>query len=68
MPALASLITGRTSGIGKATAKPFHQREYQVTATGQNPDTIATAEKELTEGIVVVRVRRTVTGRYRTHR
>jgi NAD(P)-dependent dehydrogenase (short-subunit alcohol dehydrogenase family) len=62
MPVLASLIAGGTSRIGKATAEPLHQRRYQVTESRH----MAAAEKELTEGIVVLRALRTVTGRYRS--
>ena len=50
-----ALITGGTSGIGKAAAVLLWERGYRVMVTGQNPDTIAAAEKELPEDVVVVR-------------
>ena len=53
MPTPTALITGGTSGIGRATAALLHDRGYQVVVTGQNPDTIAEAQKELPDVVVL---------------
>ncbi|GLU46569.1 SDR family oxidoreductase [Nocardiopsis ansamitocini] len=55
MPLPTALITGGTSGIGKASAELLHQQGYRVMVTGQNPDTLAAARKELPAGVIILR-------------
>ncbi|WP_237535381.1 SDR family NAD(P)-dependent oxidoreductase [Streptomyces sp. SID3343] len=50
-----ALITGGTTGIGRATAVLLHARGYQVAVTGQNPKSLARAQSELPGDVLVVR-------------
>jgi NAD(P)-dependent dehydrogenase (short-subunit alcohol dehydrogenase family) len=54
MPAPTALITGGTSGIGRATAELLHRRGYRVMVTGRNAETLASARKTLPADIVVL--------------
>jgi NAD(P)-dependent dehydrogenase (short-subunit alcohol dehydrogenase family) len=50
-----ALITGGTSGIGRATAELLHRAGARVLVTGQNPETLASARRELPEAVGVLR-------------
>src|SRR5690242_2581003 len=52
--ARTALITGGTSGIGRAAAELLDQQGYQVVVTGQNPENLATARRELPDGVLVL--------------
>jgi NAD(P)-dependent dehydrogenase (short-subunit alcohol dehydrogenase family) len=50
-----ALITGGTTGIGFATARILHERNYAVVVTGQNPARIAAAANALPRDVLVLR-------------
>src|SRR5690348_9937928 len=50
-----TLITGGTSGIGRAAAQLLHARGHHVAVTGQDPEAIAVARRELPDDVVVLR-------------
>lgn len=50
-----AVITGGTTGIGRATAELLHREGAQVVVTGQNADTLASARRELPSDVVVIR-------------
>jgi NAD(P)-dependent dehydrogenase (short-subunit alcohol dehydrogenase family) len=49
-----ALVTGGTTGIGRATAELLHQKGARVIITGQNADTLAAARRELAPDIAVL--------------
>ncbi|MFI9387427.1 SDR family oxidoreductase [Kutzneria sp. NPDC052558] len=54
MSARTALITGGTSGIGKATAEILRKRGYRVAVTGQRPESVAQARAELPDEVLVL--------------
>src|SRR5258708_28122406 len=50
-----AFITGGTSGIGFATARILHEQGFAVLVTGQNPETIAAAQRSSPGEVAVLR-------------
>jgi NAD(P)-dependent dehydrogenase (short-subunit alcohol dehydrogenase family) len=50
-----ALITGGTTGIGFATALVLYQQGFAVLVTGNNPDTLASARRDLPSDITVLK-------------
>src|SRR6186713_1657012 len=50
-----ALVTGGTTGIGRATAELLHSAGARVAITGQNPDTLAASARELPSDVLVLR-------------
>ena len=50
-----ALVTGGTTGIGLAAARLFHAQGHAVVVTGQNPDTLAAAQRALPDDVLVLR-------------
>lgn len=49
-----ALVTGGTTGIGRATAELLHRNGARVAITGQNADTLSAARRELPADLVVL--------------
>lgn len=54
MAVRTALITGGTSGIGKAAAQILHDRGYRVAVTGQREESVARAREELPDDVLVL--------------
>jgi NAD(P)-dependent dehydrogenase (short-subunit alcohol dehydrogenase family) len=50
-----TLITGGTTGIGLETAKQFLAEGARVAVTGRNPDTLAQAQQELGNEVIIIK-------------
>ncbi|MES1182456.1 MAG: SDR family oxidoreductase [Myxococcales bacterium] len=50
-----ALVTGGTTGIGRSTAELLNAAGARVAITGQNPDTLAAASRELPSDVLVLR-------------
>ena len=50
-----ALISGGTTGIGRATATLLHQQGFDVLVTGNDPERIAVARRDLPKDITVLR-------------
>jgi NAD(P)-dependent dehydrogenase (short-subunit alcohol dehydrogenase family) len=50
-----ALVTGGTTGIGLASARLFHAAGARVVVTGNNPETIDRARRELPDDVLVLR-------------
>jgi NAD(P)-dependent dehydrogenase (short-subunit alcohol dehydrogenase family) len=54
VPTRTALITGGTSGIGRASAELLNQQGYRVVVTGQDPQRLDRAKRELPDDILVL--------------